>query len=130
MPEPHDLLTSYRQMLRTLRHGAGPAGALFAPLELSADLLEQLLSRQHDLETQLAAALQPLRAVSGLAHDAPAALRTQARAFEAASVSFAQAAQLMNQQADLLERTVAALDLPASLLRSVRPSGAGAPPES
>jgi methyl-accepting chemotaxis protein len=128
MPEPHDLLASYRQMLHSLRRGAGPAGALFSPLELTADLLEQLLNRQQDLETQLNTALQPLRAMSGLARDAPAALRTQARAFEAASASFAQAAQIMNRQADLLEHTVAALDVPASLLRSVRPTGKDASP--
>lgn len=121
MPEPRHLLSAYREMLTGLRRGAGPAGTLFAPLEMTADLVEQLLGRQQDLETQLNAAVQPLRAMYGLARDTPAALRTQARAFEAASASFDQAAQLMNRQADLLERTIAALDVPAGLLRSVRP---------
>ena len=116
-------------MLSGLRRGAGPAGALFAPLELSADLLEQLLGRQQALETQVNAALQPLRAMYGLAHDVPAALRAQARAFEAVAVSFEQAAQVMNRQADLLERTVAAFDLPAGVVRSVRPHGKDAPPK-
>jgi hypothetical protein len=128
MPEPRDLLSAYREMLNGLRRGAGPAGAVFSPLELTADLLEQLLGRQQDLETQLNTALQPLKAMYGLSRDAPAALRTQARAFEAASASFDQAAQVMNRQADLLERTVAALDVPAGLLRSVRPPGKDAPP--
>jgi hypothetical protein len=127
MAEPHDLLDGYRQMLHGLRRGAGPAGALFSPLEMTADLLEQLLGRQQALETQLNTALQPLRVTYGLARDAPAALRTQARAFEAASAAFDQAAQIMNRQADLLERTVATLDLPAGLLRSVRPPGKGSP---
>ena len=95
---------------------------------MTADLLEGLLSRQQDLETQLNAAVQPLRGMYGLARDTPAALRTQARAFEAASASFAQAAQVMNLQADLLERTLAAFDVPAGLLRSVRPSDKGVPP--
>jgi methyl-accepting chemotaxis protein len=129
MPEPRDLLSAYREMLSGLRRGAGPAGALFSPLEMTAELLEQLLSRQQDLEAQLNTTLQPLRAMYGLARDAPAALRTQARAFEAASASFDQAAQVMNRQADLLERTVAALDTPAGLLRSVRPPGKDAPPK-
>jgi len=128
MPEPRELLSAYREMLRGLRRGVGPAGALFAPLEMTADLLEQLLGRQQDLETQLNAAVQPLRAMYGMARDTPAALRTQARAFEAASASFDQAAQVMHRQADLLERTIAALDAPAGLLRSVRPPGKGAPP--
>lgn len=127
MPEPRDLLSAYREMLSGLRRGAGPAGALFSPLEITADLLEQLLGRQQDLETELNAAVQPLRAMYGLARDTPAALRTQAQAFEAASASFDQAAQVMNRQADLLERTIAALDIPAGLLRSVRPPHKGAP---
>jgi hypothetical protein len=128
MPEPRHLLSAYREMLSGLRRGAGPAGALFAPLEMTADLLEQLLGRQQDLETQLNAAVQPLRAMYGLARDTPAALRTQARAFEAASASFDQAAQVMNGQADLLERAIAALDVPAGLLRSVRPPDKDASP--
>jgi hypothetical protein len=127
MPEPRDLLSAYREMLHGLRRGAGPAGALFSPLELTADLLEQLLGRQQDLEAQLKTALQPLQAMYGLVRDAPTALRTQARAFEAASTSFDQAAQVMNRQADLLERTIAALDVPAGLLRSALPSGKDAP---
>ena len=128
MPEPRHLLSAYRETLSGLRRGAGPAGALFAPLEMTADLLEQLLGRQQDLETQLNAAVQPLRAMYGLARDTPAALRTQARAFEAASASFDQAAQVMNRQADLLERAIAALDVPAGLLRSVRPPDKDASP--
>ena len=128
VPEPRELLTAYRERLSGLRRGAGPAGALFSPLELSADLLEQLLGRQQALETQLNTALQPLKAAYGLTRDAPALLRTQARAFEAASTSFDQAAQIMNRQADLLERTLAGLDVPAGLLRSARSSGNEGPP--
>jgi hypothetical protein len=128
MPEPRHLLSAYREMLSGLHRGAGPIGALFSPLEMTADLLEQLLGRQQDLETQLNAAVQPLRAMYVLARDTPAALRTQARAFEAASASFDQAAQVMNRQADLLERTIAALDVPAGLLRSVQPPDKGASP--
>ena len=130
MAEPRDLLSAYREMLSGLRRGAGPVGALFSPLEMTAELLEQVLGRQQDLETQLNATLQPLRAMYGLARDTPAALRTQAKAFEAASASFDQAAKVMNGQADLLERTLGALDLPAGLLRSVRPPGKDEPPKS
>jgi hypothetical protein len=127
MSEPRDLLSTYREMVNGLRRGAGPAGVLFSPLELTADVLEQLLGRQQALETRVDTALQPLRGLYGLAHDVPAALRAQARAFETAATSFEQAAQVMNRQADLLERTVAALDVPTGLLRSVRPPGKDAP---
>lgn len=123
MAEPRDLLSSYREVLQGLRRGVGPAGALFTPLELTADLLEQVLGRQQDLEAQLNRALGPLSAMYGLTRDAPANLRTQAKAFEAASASFHQAAQIMNAQADLLERTFSTLDLPAGLLRAARKPG-------
>jgi len=128
MSEPPDLLSRYREMVHGLRRGAGPAGALFAPLELTADLLEQLLHRQQDLEAQLREAVERLEAVYEFAHDAPAALRTQAKAFSAAAASFEQAAQVVNLQADLLERTGAALDIPSALLRSRRPADTDDPP--
>jgi hypothetical protein len=121
MPEPRDLLSSYREMLRGLRRGAGPAGALFAPLEMTADVLEQVVRRQRAMEEQVRDALQPLEAIYELTRDAPASLRTQAKAFSAASASFAQAAELMNLQADLLDRMRAAITIPARLPKAVRP---------
>lgn len=130
MPEPRDLMSGYREALRVLRRNAGPAGVLFAPLELTADVLEQLVTRQQELEAQLGAAMQPLGALAGLARDAPAALRTQAKAFEAAALSFGQAAEVLNLQADLLERTIGVLDAPAGLLRSLRATGGEAAPEA
>ena len=121
MPDARDLLTSYRDVVGGLSRAAGPAGALFAPMALTADVLEQLLDRQQDLEAQLGTVLQPLGVAAELARDTPANLRTQAKAFEAASLSFHQAAELMNRQADLLERTLGLVDVPKGLLRTVRP---------
>ncbi|MDX6702521.1 MAG: hypothetical protein QOF26_2747, partial [Baekduia sp.] len=48
----------------------------------------------------------------------------------AAAASFEQAAQVMNVQADLLERTGAAISIPARIVPSVRPAGTdrSAPP--
>src|SRR4051794_15043953 len=117
MREPRDLLAGDRDALDGLRRSAGPAGALFAPLQLTADLLDQTLGRQQELEAQLSGALKQLEALYALAGDAPAALRTQATAFSAAAVSFEHAAQMMNAQADLLERAASALNAPARILR-------------
>ena len=125
MADPRDLISTYRNMVQGLRRSAGPAGALFAPMEMTADVLEQVLRRQQDLETQVRTALAPLEGVYGLARDTPAALRAQAQAFEAASTSFGHAAELMKRQADLLEGTFAALDVPGQVLRSVRSPGDG-----
>ena len=118
MADPRELLSSYRELLSGLRRGAGPAGPLIAPLQATADLLDQVLVRQQEMEAQLAAALQPMEALVDLARDAPTTLRTQAKAFTAAAASFEQAAQMMNLQADLLEGAAAALGTPARLLRA------------
>lgn len=117
MPDPRELLTSYQDALKSLRRNAGPAGALVAPLQVGADLMEQVLSSQQALETQVDDTLVQLDTIYQLARDAPAALRTQATAFKAAAVAFEQAAQVMDAQADLLEKTGKALRVPARVLR-------------
>jgi hypothetical protein len=126
MPEPRDLLTSYREVVQGLRRAAGPVGALFTPLELTADVLEQVLERQQALEAQLAAAMQPLVLAGDLAREAPTTLRTQAKAFEAAAASFHQVAELLNVQADLLEKTVSVLAIPKGMIPRRGPGGASA----
>jgi hypothetical protein len=125
MADANDLLSTYRDLLSGLRRTAGPMGALVRPLEIQADLVDQLLQRQRTVETQLQNAVQPLGAMYELARDAPAVLRSQAKAFAAAGTSFQQAAELLNFQADLLERTGAALDIPSDVLRGVRRAGRG-----
>jgi hypothetical protein len=122
MPDARELLSSYRELLAGLRRSAGPLGAVLKPLEVQGDLLDQLLQRQGSVEAQLQDALQPLGAMYELARDAPAVLRSQAKAFAAASASFQQAADLLNLQADVLERAGAALDVPTGALRSLRRS--------
>ena len=118
-----DPLTAYKEALRELRRNAGPLGPLIAPLQLQADVLERLLRRQGELEQRVAAVVSPFAGMAELARDAPATLRTQAKAFEAASVSFKQAADVMNLQADLLERTLGALSVPGSVMRGLRSGG-------
>lgn len=113
MPDPRDLLGSYRDTLKTVRKGAGPAGVLIAPLQAQADLLDQLLEGQQAVEAQLETMLDLVR-------EAPAMLRGQAKAFAAASTAFDQAAELMNAQAELLEKAGSALKAPARALRPAK----------
>ncbi len=123
MSEEHrDLLGAYRDALGELRRTAGPLGPLLAPLQLQADVVERLLRRQGELEARMTAAISPFAAFAELARDAPATLRTNAKAFEAASVSFKQAADVLNLQADLLERSLGALSVPGGVLRQLRGS--------
>jgi hypothetical protein len=118
--EPRDLLGAYRDTLRELQRNAGPLGPLMSPLLLQADVVERLLRRQGELEARVASALSPFASLAELTRDAPAALRTNAKAFEAASVSFKQAADVMNLQADVLERTLGALNVPGGIIRQLR----------
>ena len=120
--EPRDILGAYREAIGELRRTAGPLGPLLAPLQLQADVIERLLRRQGELEARLTAAVSPFSAMAELARDAPATLRTNAKAFEAASVSFKQAADVLNMQADLLERSLGALSVPGGVLRQLRGS--------
>jgi hypothetical protein len=119
-PNPRELLSAYRETLRELRRHAGLVAPLLRPLEVQAELIEQALERQEELERTVSGVLAPLESMVDLARDAPTTLRTQAKAFEAASAAFKQAADVMNLQADLLERTAAALSAPAELLRGRR----------
>jgi len=121
MADARDLLNAYRDGLRELRRYSGMAAPMLTPLELVADVLDQALSRQADVEKQLNGVIEPLMVAAGLARDAPKLLRAQAQSFEAASVSFKQAADVLNVQADLLERTTSAVTMPVGLLQRIRP---------
>jgi len=121
--EPRDLLSAYQDALRDLRRNAGPLGPLLAPLQVQADVMSGLLRRQGELEARVTGATSlfgALGAAAELTRDAPATLRTNAKAFEAASVSFKQAADVLNLQADLLERALGALSVPGGVLKQLR----------
>jgi len=120
MADPRDLLGAYQEALREMRRHSGLAAPLLAPMQLFADVLEQALNRQSEIERQLNGIVEPITVAASMARDAPKLLRTQAQAFEAASVSFKQAADVMNLQADVLERTMSAMTLPVGLLQRMR----------
>src|SRR4051794_21637461 len=121
MADARELLAAYQERLRELRKQSGLAAPLLSPLQMMADVLDQALSRQGDIERQVNGILGQMAVAATMARDAPKTLRAQAQAFEAASVSFKQAADLMNLQADLLERPPAAATSPVELLQRMRP---------
>lgn len=121
MADPREALTTYRDALKSLRKGAGPLGVVVTPLQLGADVLDQLLKRQQDLEQDLGELRRQFETLVELARDGPATLRTQSKAFSAAATALDQAADAMNVQADLLERTGAVISAPARAVKRRRP---------
>src|SRR3954469_11264411 len=103
MADPADLLGPWRGVLNQLRGAAAPiTGA-------SEDALRQLLA--------------PVNVMLELLDQSAAAMRTQAQAFNAASKSFKQAADLLELQAELLEGARDSLRDPTLALRAA--GGAG-----
>jgi hypothetical protein len=127
MADPADLLHACQEAIRDaggaaaslVSSPAGLAGDLLGPLQRQAELLERVLQRQLEFERELiSSAVAPARAALDLVEQATVAFRAQATAFRGASVSFGQLANLMEQQAEILERAGAAVRDPFAALRS------------
>ena len=125
MPEPPDLLAAWREATHQLKglagSLAGQAGnvpALLGPLQRQAELIEQMLRRQVELEQALAGrVIAPAQATADALGQAPEMLRAQATAFRAAATSFKQVADLLDAQATALEQTLGILKAPISATR-------------
>ena len=127
MADPGDLLRAWQSAIRdvggaaaSLASGsAGVAGDLLRPLQHQAELLQQVLERQLDFERELVGrAVAPLRAALELVDQATGTFRAQATSFRAASKTLGQLADLMDQQADLLERAGVTIRDPLAAFRS------------
>ncbi len=73
-------------------------------------------------------AVGPLRATLELVDQATETLHAQATSFRAASKTFGQLAELMDQQADLMQRAGATVRDPLAAFRSTGDGGLGADP--
>jgi hypothetical protein len=127
MADPADVLHAWEEVIRQLRGAASPVtGAseellhkLMVPVQRQAELLEQVVRRQAELEKDLAArVLAPAGMALDLLEQTSAAMRAQARAFETASASFHQAAELLDLQAALIEQASGSMRDPLAALRS------------
>jgi hypothetical protein len=127
MADPADVLSAWQDAIRQVGGVAaslasGPAGVvddLLPPLQHQAELLEQILQHQLEFERELAGrAIAPARAALELVQQATGTFRAQATAYRSASAVFGQLADLMEQQAQIVERAGAAIRAPVAALRS------------
>jgi hypothetical protein len=127
MADPADVLNAWQDAIRQVGGvaaslAARPAGVvddLLPPLQHQAELLEQILQHQLVFERDLASrAIAPARAVLELVQQATGTFRAQATAYRSASAIFGQLADLMEQQAQIVERARAAIRTPVAALRS------------
>jgi hypothetical protein len=136
MPEPIDLLKAWESAIQevaafagaTVQGGADLAGQVRDELQRQAKLLEEILRRQLDLEKELLARMtQPARQLLEIGSQASDAMAAQAQAFRAASLSLSQAADLLEQQANLAGAAMRTLQDPLSVIRgaSEQPPSAG-----
>ena len=124
MRDPADLLKAWQHAIRDLGGvaaslAAGAAGDLVRPLQHQAELLQQLLQRQLEVERELVGrAIAPLHAAQNLVDQATGTFRAQATLLRVAPKTFGQLAGLMDQQADLLERAGTLMRDPLTAFRS------------
>jgi len=127
MADPTDLLRAWENAIRDLggvagslaAGSAGIVGDLPRRLQRQAELLQQMLQRQLDFERELVSrAVAPLRTSLDLVDQATGNFHEQAATFRGASKTFAQLADVMEQQARLLDRASATLRDPAVVFRS------------
>lgn len=115
MPEPADLLSAWQDSIRQL--GRATSSLTGAP----AELLEQAMRRQIEFEKEIVGrVLAPVGTVIEALEQTSSAMHTQAEAFAAAASAFKRAGELVELQAQMLERTTHALKAPAELIGSVR----------
>jgi hypothetical protein len=127
MADPADVMSAWQDAIRQVGGVAaslasGPAGVvdgLLPPLQRQAQLLEQILQHQLEFERELASrAIAPARAALELVQQATGTFRAQATAYRSASAIFGQLADLMEQQAQVVEHAGAAIRVPVAALRS------------
>jgi hypothetical protein len=138
MPDPRELLRACQDAIRdiagtTASAASAPAdavGQVLGPLHRQAELLEQVVQRQLDLERELVdLALAPARGALDLLDQATAAMRAEAKAFRMASGSLGQAADLLEQQVELLEGAIGIVRDPVAALRSAGKTATDAGPQ-
>lgn len=130
MADFRDLLPGWQEAIRQLRDGAaavtGPSAELvkplLAPLQRQAELLEEAVRNQVDFDRQLVSRLlTPYNVAVEALEQTSAAMRAQAKAFDAAASSFEQASKLLDVQATLVDTAARSLRDPIEFLRSAAP---------
>lgn len=127
IPHPTDLLQAWRDVIGELRSAAAPVTdvpedvlrRLLAPLQAQAEFLEHAVQRQLEFDRAvLGGVLAPAGVLLEVLDQSAAAMRTQAKAFDAAATSFRQASDVLELQASLLERAGESLREPTQVLKA------------
>jgi methyl-accepting chemotaxis protein len=135
MADPADLLSAWQDAIREVgamaaslvSGSAGIAQDVLAPLQRQTELLERVLQRQVEFEREmLSRAVAPARAVLDFADQATATLRAQAMAYQTVSSSLGQLADVLEQQARIMETATKAIRDPVAALKSALPEDSGA----
>jgi hypothetical protein len=99
--------------------GATMPRQLLEPMQRQLELVQQLIEREEQLRKQLAGQLlAPVDAIFDLLEQSGQMLRSQAEALETAGQALEETARLASIQADLFERTVAAMREPTEMTKS------------
>ena len=127
MPEPADLFRAWETVIREIGNLASSVvsgsaeigGQIASPLQSQVEQLQQIVMRQIELERQLLSVIAtPAKRILDLSSQTTDAMAAQARAFREMSLSMAQAADLLEQQAELLGSAIGTVRDPVSALRA------------
>jgi hypothetical protein len=120
-----DLLGEWRRLMDSVVASAASVGGraeiprqLLEPMQKQVELLQEVIERERRLQRGVARrALAPVDAVFDLLAESGLMLRSQAEALEAAGRALEDTAGLVRRQAELFDRTIAALREPAELAK-------------
>lgn len=121
-----ELLREWQQVMDSVLSAAASVGGaagvsrqLLDPMQRQIELVQELIEREQQLQKQLAGRLfAPSDAIFDLLEQSGAMLRSQAEALETAGRALEDTARLANAQAELFERTVAAMREPSELAKT------------
>jgi len=120
-----ELLREWRKVMDSMVSAAGSAGSpaevprqLLQPMKRQLELVQDVIERERRVQKQLAGLVfGPVDTVFQLLEETGTMLRSQAQELEAAGRALEHAAGLMKTQAELFERSIAALREPVDLAR-------------
>ncbi len=116
-----DLLREWQKVMDSVVSSAASVGGvagvprqLLEPMQRQMELVQELIEREQRLQKQLAGRLfAPSDAIFDLLEQSGQMLRSQAEALETAGRALEETARLANVEAELFERTVAAMREPS-----------------
>ncbi len=120
-----DLLREWRKLMDSVVASAASVGGrpevphqLLEAMQRQLELVQEVIESERRLQKQVAGrVLAPVDAIFDLLAESELVLRRQSEALEAAGHALAEAASLVRTQADIFDRTIAAMRQPAELAK-------------